>query len=71
MKYTVIYGRKVRVAAYDMLDVSLTMEFDTAITPLDTAFDTVKSQVNQWIQQEQDRLLEKSVPRPKAEGGQK
>jgi len=67
MKYTVFYGRKVRVAAYDMLEVSLSMEFDSAVTPyLDGAFEIVKSQVDEWIGKEQERLLEKSVPRPKS-----
>jgi len=68
MKFSIFFERKIRVAAYDMLTIGLSMEFDSAVTPsLDQAFETVKAQVNVWIQTEQDRLPNKAVPRPKLE----
>jgi len=67
MKFTVFYGRKVRVAAYDMLEIALTQEFDTAEARIPEAFNRVKGYVDEWIEKERDRLLEKSVPRPDTE----
>ena len=67
MKFTVFYGRKVRVAAYDMLEIALTQEFDTAETRIPEAFNRVRGYVDEWVEKERDRLLEKSVPRPETE----
>jgi len=64
MKYNIFYGRKLRVAQYNMLEIGLTMEFDSAITVPDSAFHLVKSQVDKWIEDEKNRLLEESIPRP-------
>lgn len=66
MKYTVFYERKLRVAAYDMLTIGLSMEFDET-TSLGDAYQNVKGMVEKWIEEEQDRLLDKKVPRPKEE----
>ena len=68
MKYTIFYERKVRVAAYDMMTIGLTMEFDETTNPND-AFENVKSKVEKWISEERDRLLEKNFPRPPEGGG--
>lgn len=65
MKYTVHYSRKVRVVAYDMLEIGLIQEFDSAEIHIQQGFERVKSYVDEWIEKERDRLLEKSVPRPK------
>jgi len=67
MKYTVHYSRKVRVVAYDMLEIGLSQEFDSAETHIPQAFDRVKSYVDEWIEKERDRLLAKSVKRPEVE----
>ena len=67
MKYTVFYERKVRVAAYDMLTVGLSQEFDDSVIPKDVAFEYVRDRVDGWVEEERNRLLEKSVPRPKPE----
>lgn len=62
MKYTIVYGRKVRVAAYDMLEISLVKEFDET-TPKQEAFKRVKGWVESWIEGTSDELMEKAVPR--------
>ena len=56
MKYTIYYGRKVRVAEYEMLEVGLTQEFDDSITPYDMGFTMVRDKVEAWIREEVDRL---------------
>lgn len=67
MKYTIQYSRKVRVAAYDMLEIGLVQEFDSAEVSMQQGFDRVKGWVNEWTEKERDRLLEKSVKRPGVE----
>ena len=63
MRFTVSYGRKVRTKAYEMLEISLTAEFDSAITNIDEAFDYVREKVNLWIEEERNRILEREVRR--------
>ena len=67
MRYTVFYERKVRVAAFDMLTIGLSEEFDDSVMPKDAAFEYVRKRVDEWVEEERNRLLEKSVPRPKPE----
>jgi hypothetical protein len=66
MKFTIQYSRKLRVCAYDMLEIGLVQEFDSAEINMQQAFDRIKGWVDEWIEKERDRLLEKSVPRPEA-----
>ena len=47
-----------------MLEIGLVQEFDSAETHVQQGFDRVKSRVDEWIEKERDRLLEKSVKRP-------
>lgn len=63
MKYAITYGRKVRAAAYEMLEISMIMEFDETTRPGE-AIVKVRDMVNHWIADELDRLLKESVPRP-------
>lgn len=63
MKFTVHYSRKVRTQAYEMLEIGLVAEFDSAITNIDEAFDFVKDKVNLWIEDERDRILREEVKR--------
>ncbi|MCD6572099.1 MAG: hypothetical protein J7K62_02385 [Thermoplasmata archaeon] len=66
MKYTIHYSRKVRIAAYDMLEIAYTQEFDEKTDP-DIAFETIRNNVNAWIESEKERLIEKrlkELPRP-------
>ena len=64
MKFTVHYTRKVRVAAYDMLEIGLSREFDTAQMHIPEGFRQVRSYVDEWIEKERNRLLEKAASRP-------
>jgi hypothetical protein len=66
MRFTVFYSRKVRTKAYEMLEIGLTAEFDSAITNVDEAFDFVKDKVNLWIADERDRILRREVNRGEA-----
>jgi len=66
MKYTIHYSRKVRIAAYDMLEIAYTHEFDEKTDP-DIAFASMRTTVDNWIEFEKRRLLEKrlkELPRP-------
>ncbi|MCD6325149.1 hypothetical protein J7L97_02545 [Candidatus Bathyarchaeota archaeon] len=66
MKYTIHYSRKVRIAAYDMLEIGYIHEFDEKTDP-DIAFECMRNTVESWIQSEKERLLEKrleELPRP-------
>jgi hypothetical protein len=66
MKYTIVYGRKVRSKAYESLEISLIHEFDDGINPdRNESFNLVKNQVEEWIEDTRDKLLEKSVSRPR------
>jgi len=62
VRYTVFYERKVRVAAFDMLTIGLSEEFDDSVMPKDAAFDYVRKRVDGWVEEERNRLLEKSFP---------
>ena len=48
MKFTVMYSRKVRTKTYEMLEIGLSAEFDSAMTSIDEAFDFVRDKVNLW-----------------------
>ncbi len=63
MKFTVMYSRKVRTKTYEMLEIGLSAEFDSAMTSIDEAFDFVKDKVNIWIEDERNRILEREVRR--------
>ena len=63
MKFTVMYSRKVRTKTYEMLEIGLSAEFDSAITSVDEAFDYVRDKVNLWIEDERNRILEREVRR--------
>ena len=63
MKFTVSYSRKIRTRQYEMLEIGLSAEFDSAITSIDEAFDYVKDKVNLWIEDERNRILEREVRR--------
>ena len=63
MKYTVIYTRKVRVKAYESMEIGLHMEFDET-TLSEEAFFIVRDQVDEWIKREQDRILAEHGKRP-------
>jgi len=58
VKYTVYYGRKVRIAEYDMLEVGLSQEFDDSVTAHDVAFAAVREKVDSWIEREIARIRE-------------
>ena len=49
MKYTVHYSRKIRLAEFDVLEISLTKEFDDSLTPYEMSFTMVKNKVEAWI----------------------
>jgi len=63
VKFTVMYSRKVRTKTYEMLEIGLSAEFDSAITSVDEAFDYVRDKVNLWIEDERNRILEREVRR--------
>lgn len=67
MKYTIIYGRRVRVKAFESMEIGLHMEFDSRISPIahiDEAFRMVRNRVEGWIAIEQDRILAEHGKRP-------
>lgn len=67
MKYTVSYSRKVKAGkSYEMMEIFVSVESDTAIEPMGTAYERVRDFVEGWIEVERERLLETSVPRPEA-----
>jgi len=55
-KFTVTYHRKVQVRQYEMLDIGLTQEFDTDMTPKSEAYIMVSHQVDMWIREAMKRL---------------
>ena len=61
MKYSVSYSRKVRVAEFDMLEVSLVQEFDDSLTPRESGFMTVRDFVEERTREETKRLLAERV----------
>ena len=63
MKYTVIYARKVRVKAYESMEIGLHMEFDTTTNATD-AFRMVRDTVEGWISEQSDRVLAAHGKRP-------
>lgn len=68
MKFTVSYSRKVKAGkAYEMMEIFTSIESDTAIEPMDIAFERVKGFVDAKIDVERDRLLEESVKRLEVE----
>jgi hypothetical protein len=67
MKFTISYVRKFRTKAYETCEIGLIREFDTAYTTFDSAFRETKTQVETWIAETSDELLEKSVTRPQKE----
>jgi len=52
MKYTVHYGRKTKLADYDMLEIGLSREFDDSVTPVEAGYAFVRDQVEAWIREE-------------------
>ena len=68
MKYTVSYSRKVRAGQkYEFMEIFASAESDTGVEPMDTAFERVRQFVDDRVEIERDRLLEKGVKRPEAE----
>lgn len=63
MKYIIIYSRKVRVKAYESMEIGLHMEYDERTKPQD-AFPQVRDHVEEWIAQERDRILAEHGERP-------
>lgn len=55
-KYTIAYQRKVQVRQYEMLDIGLTQEFETNVTPKNEAYIMVSHQVDIWIGEALKRL---------------
>ncbi len=60
MRYTITYGRKVRTRAYEILEITLYMEFDER-TDLDEAFAKVRDKVEEWIEKERYRIMKQYV----------
>ena len=68
MKFGVSYNRKVKAGlAYEMLEIGLWVEHDSALNSPDKVLHEIKSKVNSWIDEERDRLLKKSVKRPEVD----
>ena len=68
MKYTVSYSRKVKAGlSYEMLEISASAESDTGVEPMEAAYGRVRAFVDQAVDRERERLLEKGVKRPEAE----
>lgn len=68
MKFTVSYSRKVKAGkAYEMMEIFCSVESDTAVETMDSAFARVKNFVENKIEANQERLLETSVKRPEVE----
>lgn len=65
MKYTVVYSRKVRVKAYESMEIGLFQEFDERTDP-ESAFESVKTRVEAWIDRESDRILSEHGKMPEA-----
>lgn len=63
MTYTIIYTRKVRVTAYESMNIGLHKECNEHKDP-ETAFKEVRTQVEKWIAEEQDRILAAEGRRP-------
>lgn len=59
MKYGISYSRKVRTRAYEMLEISLYMEFDTGLMDVEDAFKMVRDKVDKWIESERERIFMK------------
>jgi hypothetical protein len=64
-KFTVYYERKVRTIAYEMLTIGWSEEFDSNTIERELAFCQVRDMVEQLIMDERDRIVEKSVLRPR------
>lgn len=64
MGYTVVYTRKVRTGAYEVMEIGLHHEF-TNCMPYDKAFQQVRDQVEKWIAQESDRIIAEKGQRPR------
>jgi len=61
MKFTIVYNRKVRVQAYETLEVGLIQEFDDSQWTWHGAFTKVKDFVDNRAEEESARLLRKTV----------
>jgi len=62
MRYAITYSRKLRVKAYDMIEISLHREFDET-TPIEEAYKQVRDQVKRWINEERERVMKDEIPR--------
>jgi len=68
MKFTVSYSRKVKAGlAYEMLEIFASAESDDSIASMQDVLDRCKYFVEENLERERDRLLEKSVKRPAVE----
>ena len=57
MKFSVTYSRKIQVRTYEMLEISLTAEFDDNEITYNQAKEKLKLHVDEWIRIEKARLL--------------
>ena len=56
MKFSVTYGRKIQIKPYEMLEISLTAEFDDEEITYNQAKEKLKLHVDSWIRIEKERL---------------
>jgi len=61
LKFTIVYNRKVRVQAYETLEIGLIQEFDDSQISWLEAFTKVKMFVNYKVKEERAGLLKESV----------
>ena len=57
LKFSVEYRRTVQVAPYESLSISIIEEFNKEETSQREAFDSVRNQVDYWIDTERERLI--------------
>ena len=62
MKFTISYSRKVKTdKAYEMMEIFASLESDTSIEDMESAFKRVRDFVDSKIDTERYRLLQKEV----------
>jgi len=63
MRFNILYSRKVRTKAYEMLEIGFSADYDDAHVKPQDAFDIVRDLVNRWIAEERERILRDEVRR--------
>jgi len=62
VKYTIHYGRKMRISESSMIEVALRAEYDDSITPFEIGFKLTRDKVKAWIKEEAGKISSVSKP---------